>query len=259
MSRLRSRVVPVASVTAVERARMWEVFEAAYADVDLATFSADLGAKDDVILLEDESGVQGFSTQREVRVVIEGRTHVGVFSGDTVLAPAYWGSRVLGHAFLRYMLGRRLRVPHLPFWWILIAKGYKTYLMMANNFPTHWPRHEAPTPPQVEGVRNAFGGALFAEGWKADEGVVRWARPRGRVKADVADITPELRARPRIAYFEDLNPGWAGGDELLCLAPMDLSMPFRYALKALQRGPSESRDDAARRARNGSMDAGASS
>ncbi len=247
MSGLRSRVVPVAGVTAGERARMWELFEAAYADVDPATFAHDLAAKDHVILLEDDSGVQGFSTQREVRVVIEGRTHVGVFSGDTVLAPAYWGSRVLGHAFLRYMLGRRLRVPHLPFWWILIAKGYKTYLMMANNFPTHWPRHEAPTPPRVDALRDAFGRALFDGAWKPDEGVVRWATPRGRVKAAVADITPELRARPRIAHFEQLNPGWSQGDELLCLAPMELSMPLRYGLKALRRGPSESREDAARR------------
>ena len=60
---------------------------------------------------------------------------------------------------------------------------------------------------------------------------MRWDAPRGRLRAGVADAA-EASHLPRVAFFERSNPGWAQGDELLCLARMDLVMPVRYALKA---------------------------
>ena len=161
MSGLRARVVPVASLGPDERARMWALFAAAYDDVDEATFRADLDAKQRVIVLTDADGVQGFSTLREVEVTVDGQRQVGMFSGDTVVAPAYWGTKVLGRAFLAHLAWRRMLRPLTQYWWVLITKGYKTYLLMANNFPVHWPRMEAPTPPEAERLRDAFGEALF--------------------------------------------------------------------------------------------------
>jgi hypothetical protein len=213
---------------------LWRLFEAHYADVDEATFVADFRAKDDVILLED-GAPQGFSTLKEVRVEVDGRAHVGMFSGDTVLARPYWGTRALGRAFLAHLVRRRLRVPTLDYWWVLISKGYKTYLLMANNFPEHWPRHEVPTPPGTRAVMDAFARALFADAWRAERGVVRWDAPRGRLRPGIADVTPELAAsRPRVAFFEASNPGWAEGDELVCLARMNVGLPFTYGWKVLR-------------------------
>ena len=233
---LRARTVPVSAVHDAALARLWTLFSDTYEDVDEATFRADFRAKDRVILLDDGE-LQGFSTLRELRVEVDGQTHVGTFSGDTVVQPAYWGSRVLGRAFIAHMLAQRLRVPTLPYWWILISKGYKTYLMMANNFAEHWPRHEAPTPPPTRAVMDAFGRALFADAYRAQEGVVRWDAPRGRLRAGVADVTPDLAAaRPRIGFFEQRNPGWARGDELFCLARMDYRLPLSYAWKMLRGG-----------------------
>lgn len=233
---LRARTVPVSDVDDAALARLWELFSATYADVDEVTFRADFRAKDQVILLDD-GAVQGFSTLKEVRVEVDGRAHVGTFSGDTVVHPDHWGTRVLGRAFLAHMIGRRLRHPLAPYWWVLISKGYKTYLMMANNFGEHWPRHEAPTPPGARAVMDAFGCALFADAYRPEEGVARWEPPRGRLRPGIADVTPDLaRARPRVAFFEAQNPGWARGDELFCLARMDATLPLAYAWKAIRGG-----------------------
>jgi hypothetical protein len=235
---LRARVVPVAAVTDGELAQMWRLFEATYEDVDEATFRVDLAAKQHVIVLDD-GAVQGFSTMREIEVTVAGRRHLGLFSGDTVVAPAYWGTRVLGRAFLGHLFARRLRAPLTPYWWILISKGYKTYLMMANNFEEHWPRHEQSTPPDADVVIRAFGDALFGADYRADAGVVRWERPRGRLRAGLADVTPALiEASPRVAFFERRNPGWRHGDELFCVARMQFRMPFWYAWKSLRGGAS---------------------
>jgi hypothetical protein len=231
---LRARTVPVASVGEADLASLWALFAATYDDVDEATFRADFRAKDHVILLDD-GALRGFSTLKEVRVEVDGVPHRGTFSGDTVVHPDHWGTRVLGRAFLAHLLVRRLRHPLRPYWWVLISKGYKTYLMMANNFAEHWPRHEAPTPPATRAVMDAFGRALFADAYRADAGVVRWDTPRGRLRPGLADVTPALvRARPRVAFFEAQNPGWARGDELFCLARMDVTLPAAYAWKALR-------------------------
>ncbi len=233
---LRAHTVPVSDVDDAALARLWALFAGTYADVDEATFRADFRAKDRVILLDD-GALQGFSTLKEVRVEVEGRTHVGTFSGDTVVHPDHWGTRVLGRAFLAHMFGRRLRHPVGPYWWVLISKGYKTYLLMANNFPEHWPRREVPTPPATRAVMDAFGRAIFADAYHPEDAVVRWESPRGRLRPGIADITPELsRTRSRVAFFELKNPGWARGEELFCLARMDVTLPFSYACKAVRRG-----------------------
>ena len=38
----------------------------------------------------------------------------GVFSGDTIIERAYWGSRVLQIAFTKFMLAEKIRYPRQP-------------------------------------------------------------------------------------------------------------------------------------------------
>ena len=145
---------------------------------------------------------------------------------------AHWGQRVLGRAFLRYLFGKKARHPLRPFWWFLITKGYKTYLLMANNFPEHYPACERETPAGVQAVLDAFGQGCFAEAYDASSGLITFPESLGQLKRGVADVTPELLTRPRIAFFQERNATWAEGTELACIARMTWTMPIRYAVKA---------------------------
>jgi hypothetical protein len=51
----------------------------------------------------------------------------------------------------------------------------------------------------------------------------------------VGDITALERQDPRIALFEQKNPGWAAGDELACLAELQTDNFRRSALRLLSR------------------------
>lgn len=229
---LRARVVPVASVDEPTLRRLFALFQQYYDCVGWEAFVADFRAKDDVILLVADE-VRGFSTLKSVRVEVGGRTRLGVYSGDTVVDRPYWGTKVLGRAFLWYLFRARLRSPLQDLWWVLISKGYKTYLLMANNFPEHYPTVGGPTPAEVTAIRDAFGASLFAPHYQAAEGVIRFPSSRGQLRPGIADVTDGLaRQNPRVALFEALNPGWAQGDELMCLARMGWGMPFRYLAKA---------------------------
>jgi hypothetical protein len=233
-SQVRARIVPAASLGDADHRRMFEVFEQYYDSVTFQQFLADLSQKDDVILLVDAKGViQGFSTMKNLDVVVQGKRVQGLFSGDTVVAREYWGQRVLGRAFLKYLFIQKAKKPFSPYYWFLISKGYKTYLLMANNFADHHPRVEQPMSAWDKAVLDAFGAAMYPKEYDSATGLITFEESHGNVRHGVAAITPELRAKhPRIAFFEARNPAWATGTELACIARMTWSMPFLYAMKA---------------------------
>lgn len=236
MSGLRARVVPVHTLSAADRRAMFSLFAHYYDDVSEDRFDADLRAKDEVIVLRGAEGrIAGFSTLTTVEVEVDGRRHRGVFSGDTVVDEAFWGTRALGQAFLAHLFRLRLRRPLQPLWWFLISKGYKTYLLMANNFPEHWPRYERPTPPARQALLDAFATQAFPEQYEPETGLIRWPEQAGRLRDGVGAVSEALTSdHPRVRYFVERNPDWAQGVELACLASMSWSMPVRYALKALR-------------------------
>jgi hypothetical protein len=213
--------------------QLFSLFQGYYDSISFDAFLKDLQAKDRIILLRDQAGViHGFSTLRFFDIKLENRLVGGVFSGDTVVAKTHWGDRSLGKAFLYELFHQRLRHPFRPLYWALISKGYKTYLLMTNNVPVHWPRYEQPTPRSDQVLLDAFGSHLFPEYFDPARGVVKFPKSQGQLKAGVADISDDLLPNPRIAFFKQRNPGWSQGEELMCLARMDWSLPLRYAWKA---------------------------
>ena len=232
-ARLRGHVVAIGKLSASERDEMFALFAQYYDCVERARFDSDLDKKDAVILLRAAGAIQGFSTLKTLPVRVGLRTHYGVYSGDTVLAREYWGQRVLGKVFLRYLFGQKLRRPLRPFWWFLISKGYKTYLLMANNFGEHWPRHEQATPPERQQILDAFGAAYFPDYYQPATGLIEFPESLGQLKFHVTPITDEQREVPRIGFFEQRNPTWIQGTELACLARMTWTMPLYYSFKAI--------------------------
>ncbi len=234
MTRLHARIVSTRGLCATDHQRMFAVFSEYYASVSFERFLSDLSTKDDVILLLDErQSIQGFSTLKSLAIKVHGKPIHGLFSGDTVVTKAHWGQRVLGRAFLRYLLLQKLRNPLVPYYWFLISKGYKTYLLMANNFEDCHPRLEAEMTSWDKAVLDGFATTLYPDAYDGSTGLITFAESHGHVRSGIADITPELCDQiPRVNFFAARNPTWFEGSELACIARMTWSMPLKYALKA---------------------------
>jgi hypothetical protein len=232
LRRLTASIVSVADLPAEDKARMFTLMRKYYDSITEETFQADLTRKDAVILLRDRGEIQGFSTLVSLQTTAGDRTVYGLFSGDTVIEKPYWGQQALQKAFLQYLFREKLKRPFTPLYWLLISKGYKTYLMMANNFAEHFPRHEMEMPPDRKAIADAFYLKLFPESYDPATGLISFPAKACQLKSGVAEISSELTAsNPRIAFFEKANPEWRNGVELACLARMTLAMPFRYAVK----------------------------
>nr|AUN37172.1 hypothetical protein [uncultured bacterium] len=236
LSNLKARIVSVSDLSFENEARMFQLMQTYYDDVSREQFLTDLSKKSDVILLFDKTGgqIQGFSTLLCLRVECGNKTVRGIFSGDTIVEKKYWGQRCLGKAFLRFLFTEKLKHPFEPLYWLLISKGYKTYLMMANNFSQYYPRFDKATPAAKKALMDAFYATLYGDDYDAQAGLIKSSGETYKLKAGVAAISPALmKTNAKIAFFQTANPDWQKGFELACLARMTLWMPFRYGVKVL--------------------------
>lgn len=221
---LTTSYIRIPDLRIFEIMRMHAIFEAYYENGPIQVFIDDLSRKDGVFLVRRKSDdvVVGFSTLAICRFEHEGRQVQGLFSGDTVIEKEYWGSRTLQSAFARKLLLEALKRPLSKQYWLLISKGYKTYLLMARNLPLYYPdrRREHPG---FRAMVVAYCDQLFPGKLNHDTMVLDFGQNANCLKDNVAQITDELRQRdPDIAFFEARNPEWTRGCELPCIAQVDL-------------------------------------
>lgn len=240
---LRARVVPLAAVSEQLRQQMFALFEKYYQNVSQEEFRRDLASKNAVILVFDKRSatLRGFSTIRdlELRDAEKGTPFYVLFSGDTVVEKEYWGQTALNRAFVRYLWSQKLRRPGRACYWFLITKGYKTYLLMANNFPRCYPHPAHPTPPREQARLMQVARLLYPDSYREDSGLIVHAGPADAhcaLRMHVAPIDEALlRGNPKVAFFVEKNPDWQSGSELACLAEMTYFMPAAFLYKVLRK------------------------
>lgn len=244
---LRTHYVRIKDLRIFEMLRMHAIFETYYDHGPIDTFLSDLMKKDGAFLVrrERDDEIVGFSTLGIVEFTHEGRPARGLFSGDTIIEKAYWGSRTLQTAFARKLLAEALRHPFMRQYWLLISKGYKTYLLLTRNFPIYYPDRRTEHP-GLKALVEHYCELLYPGRLDRQAMVLDFGPQANCLKAEVADIDDTLRqGDPDIAFFERRNPGWARGHELPCIARTDLATFVRaigpFLWKALKQRPARQR------------------
>lgn len=232
--KLTARYRPLRAISAADVERMHGLFSTCYENAAVPTFLRDLSTKDGAILVRDRrtDEICGFTTIKKVPLRDGGRRAIGVFSGDTILDPSCWGDRALKDAFTRYLLRLWLTSPGVPLYWLLISKGYKTYMLLASNFVNYHPRPDRQADPRLERLVRDYTEQLFPGKYDECRGVLDFGAGAQRLREEVAPITAEMRREnPVIDYFERRNPGWRIGHELPCIAEISISLLRRYLVK----------------------------
>lgn len=225
----KATIDAVAELSADDRDAMFRLMDRYYSGMSPEQFGADLDAKQHLIRMFDTEGVLcGFSTLQRLWVEHGGREHLVVFSGDTVIDEACWGQKHLQNAFVRYLIRTWFERPGRTFYWFLISKGFKTYLLMRNNFAS-WPNHKQATPSQVQTLLDAAATKKYPEHYDAALGLIRFPRTdeAQAVKGEYLELGPEELKNPDIRFFAEKNPEFAEGDELCCLARVNLRAILR--------------------------------
>lgn len=232
---LSCRYRRVTEVSVHDICRMYEIFAQYYVNAPLETFLADLSRKSGVFVVrrKRDGEVVGFSTVHRFPMRVGGQSAIGIFSGDTLIERAYWGSRALQLAFVRYVFRVRMQNPLTPVYWCLISKGYKTYLLLANNYPRYFPNPEGQHP-QLAGVVREYCRQLFPGVLDEQRMLLDFGDNAQHLHEEAAPITEYARRRyPKIAFFEDRNPTWQQGTELPCVGMLGWRDFWLFARESL--------------------------
>ena len=226
--------------------QMYGIYCQYYENTSWDIFLRDLSKKTGAFLMicPKEQRVVGFSTIMTTDMTVQGKAARGVFSGDTIIEKAYWGSRALQLAFYKFLLTEKARYPLKTIYWLLISKGFKTYLLLANNFVTYYPNPENKHS-YLSGVVDEYCQQMFAEYYDADKQVLDFGGDYQCLKGDVAGITDTMRREnQKINFFEQCNPEWRRGTELPCVGVFDFKNLSQYVVRYLTKATSNGRKDA---------------
>ena len=226
-----------ATLTAAERDAMHALMTEHYEAVPRERFEADLARKDEVLMLHDGAGkLRGFTTLawNPAGLLPEGDI---LFSGDTIIDRNCWGTQELVRAFCR-RAGEWRANSGRPLFWFLLSKGHRTYLylpLFARRFHPHPDQDEL----EWKNLAAKVAQALFGSAWKPDEGVIRFPASHGHLREEIAATSQERGNNPWVRFFLERNPGYATGEELVCLTEMRADNLRRGALAAFREGCGE--------------------
>ena len=230
---LESQTLSVSELDAGCIAQMRRLMCAHYEGVSEPQFLADLLAKQWVILLRDNGQICGFSTQVLLDHSLDSRPVKILFSGDTIIEKAHWGSMALPIAWGRLMLSLCATHPKAELYWLLTSKGYKTYRFLPVFFHEFYPRYDAQTPDFENALLGSVATERFGKRFDRCAGILRAEPGDQRLREGIAEIDAKRLRDPHVAFFQKRNPGHAAGDELVCLARFCADNLRPYILRQL--------------------------
>lgn len=217
--------------------QMFHLLSQFFENVTWDQFQHDLSEKEWVFLFRDAEGtIQGFSTLMRIRFELDGEIIVAFYSGDTIIHPDFWHEMELprlwgGHVF---SLADQIYEdePSARVYWFLISSGYKTYRFLPVFFRTFYPSYRQPTPSSVQAILEKLGRIKFGDRYESASGVIRMdnAAP---LKSGVAELSPRRLKNRDIAFFAQVNPGHARGDQLACLVEINRANVTRAGKRML--------------------------
>jgi hypothetical protein len=222
--RLTSQVLPVQEIDADFTAKLYLLFAAHYDHVTLDRFEADLAEKDFIVVLRDaENGEpRGFSTQQVLRMQIDGAPVRALFSGDTIIDPDYWGEQELVRGWCRVVGQLLVDDDPSPLYWLLISKGFRTYLYLPVFYREFWPRHDQATPASMQRIIDGLANRKWPQYYDSSSGLLKFPSSLGQLKSGIADVPAARADDPHVKFFLERNPTYREGTELVCLAPISL-------------------------------------
>jgi hypothetical protein len=236
--KLYSKTIKISSLYDSQISEMFKLFEIFYENVSRERFEHDLRAKSRVIIMLDpEKRIQGFSTLYDFDFFHHNKNYRILFSGDTIIAPDYWGTSALTMEFLKNMILLKAKYPTRPVWWFLISKGYKTYLLLANNFINYYPRYDRETPMEHQSLMQELSEKLYPGKYNKNTGVIEFsAEEHEHLRETIAPITDELMTKyPKIKFFQSKNPDWQKGCELACIGEVDPRLAIVHPIKLVRK------------------------
>jgi hypothetical protein len=227
--KLENCIKSVKSLGVDEIDRMFELMINHYENVNRLNFEKDLFEKDGVLIISDECNlIQGFSTYKLIHSTFQNKNISAIFSGDTVLNHEVWGTyepfKVLGK-----LLKMQFEQGFEQLYWFLISKGHRTYQLLPLFFKHFYPSYKNQTPEFESELIDHLSILKFGDLYNQETKLI--STQADYLKPDLLGFTEKCNRNKHINHFVSLNPNYAKGEELPCIAKIEFSNLTNYGLK----------------------------
>ncbi len=186
---------------------------------DESRFFSDLNNKTEVLLINSEERLIGFTSLQLFDWEWEKHTINIVYSGDTIVDPAHWGQQALAFAWIARMGELKQQKPKISLYWLLIVKGHRTYRYLhtfAKSFYPHWSQKHT----DLAALADALARKKFGNEYNPTTGVVEFAQSQGHLRTEIAEATVAEQQKEAVKYFLKRNSNYRIGYELVCLCEL---------------------------------------
>lgn len=216
----------LANVSDHKKAEMAKIYFQYYAGSDEARFYNDLADKDEVLFLDYDNQMVGFTSLQFYPFL----NHMVVYSGDTIVMPAHRQQQSLHQAWIGRVGQLKQHYPDKKIYWFLLVKGYKTYkylVLFAKSFYPHWQQDN----PELADLAQQLAVAKFGDLYCSATGVVECPSHYGYLKEGGALLAPHEEQKAAAQFFLQANPHYQKGHELVCLCELTEENLTRRAQK----------------------------
>ncbi len=137
--------------------------------------------------------------------------------GLTFFQHNYQGGPMLYYVILYYVLKELILHPRTPVYLIGKSFSYKSYLVCSKVIKSLYPRFNAKTPEFEQKIIDDFAAKMAMKGdvYYPERCVIE--RNLSSIKEFVAPLTSQELQNPHIKFFQETNPGWDKGHQLVIL------------------------------------------
>lgn len=216
---ISSNTVLIDQISSVEKNEMYNLLLKYFLDVSRKDFDKDLSEKECVMFLRNIKGdIVGFSTLMSIKMSIEGRNIVVVFSGDTVVNKDQRSSFGLGTEIAKYFHAIKEKYPHHEPYYVLTSKGWRTYRILPFFFKQFFPNLDSEITIEIKEVLDKFCLMKFPSYYDSQTGLLSSDKQRQRLHPDSGDCELPDCCDEHVKFFIQQNPKFENGDELACIA-----------------------------------------
>ena len=149
---------------------------------------------------------------------LDGQRYIFIRVGLTFFENGYQGGPLLYYVVAYHVLMQRLRYPRTPVYIAAKAFSYKSYLALVNSVKEVYPRLDAKTPPFIKKIIDNYALAVKHDDEHYDRESCVLKRELAYLKQPVAPISSADLSNPHIQFFNNQNPGWCKGHQLIMVA-----------------------------------------
>lgn len=237
-------IVKQSALSDATKKQMYALFSSQFDNISMQQFLHDLDEKDWVLLVHDDTGnLICFSSMLIINARMDDQDVTLIYSGDTVADSATWGNSALSYNWMGAIDWLRRHYDMDRVFWFLLVSGYRTYRFLPVYSQFFYPRHDEPTPDNIQALMHAIATERFNDKYDPETGIVRLDAP-AILKDEYRGIPENRMSDPHIAFFAERNPGHEQGDELLCFAELSESKLTRLGKRMWRKGQKLFPDDA---------------